>query len=142
MSLNKLIRGSHNQMTSKTFEIFAKSLDADNLYVDENCIITNKDKSERMNFVFESKKEPNSVFINKDDDQCDFQTLDNLLPYLENIDREETETGVTRINGDVISENVIVKTDTGEELNLKDYIDDRINYVLANVGGKVDTLLG
>lgn len=126
MSLNKFVKNRKNDhhITSKILDITCKSLDTDEIFVDEKLIISNKTKNETLDFIYDTKGVPGSIFINKNGVSCDFVS------------------GITIENdGDLVCDNVVVKVE-GENINLKDYIDDRIGFVLASVGGTVSTLTG
>ena len=126
MSLNKFVKNnkSTDHITAKILDITCKSLDTDHIYVDEKMLVTNKSKDESIDFIYTSKGQPGSIFINKDGENCDFVseiTIEN--------------------DGDLLCNNLIIKIE-GENINLKEYIDDRIGFVLASVGGTVNTLTG
>jgi len=125
MSLNKFVknRKDDHKTTSKIFDISCKSVDTDDIFVDEKLIVTNKAKDEQIDFIYTTKGQPGSLFVNKDGNTCDF--VDGIT--IEN-------------DGDIVCENVIVKDSEDNRVNLKEYIDDRINFVIASVGGTVNTL--
>ena len=122
--------------TSRLFEFYGKTLDVDTAYIDEKLEVTNKDKDEKLDFVYDSKKTPGSFFINKDGEKCDFETKNGLFPELQNIVKEETIENETRISGKLIVENFVLADGT----DLKTYIDDRIQFILNSIGGTVTTL--
>ena len=127
MSLNKFVKNNKNDhhVTSKILDITCKSVDTDQIFVDEKLIITNKNKDQEIDFVYANKGQPGSLFVNKDGISCDF--IDGII--IEN-------------DGDIVCENVIIKDTDDNRINLKAYIDDRINFVIASVGGTVNTLTG
>ena len=135
--LNHFVKNGRNAgRTNKYIEIQSKGLDTDYLNVFENAFIYNKDRNEHIDFVYNSKGENGSIFINNDGVNCDFITKDNLFPELQNIDKDNTDDNKTEFKGQLVAEDFILKDGT----NLKDYIDQQIAIVYASVGGTLNTL--
>lgn len=137
MSLHYFLNTSGTrQQTSRLFEFYGKTLDVDTAYIDERLTLTNKDKTESINFIYDNKGDNGSFFINKDGDNCDFQSKEQMFPELQNIDKAETIENETIFRGKLIVDDFVLRDGT----NLKDYIDQQIAQVYASVGGTVNTL--
>lgn len=135
--MNHFIKNGRNVgRTSKYMEIQSKGLDTDYLNVFENAFIYNKERDEHIDFVYNSKGENGSIFINNDGVNCDFISKDNLFPELQNLNTETTTADNTDFKGQLVADDFILRDGT----NLKDYIDQQIAIVYASVGGTLNTL--
>lgn len=137
MSLHYFINTSDTrQQTSRLFEFYGKTLDVDTAYIDEKLEVTSKDKTEKINFIYESKGEDGSFFINKDGETCNFESKENMFPELQNLDKENTDETQTLFRGKLIVDDFVLRDGT----NLKTYIDQQIQLIYNSIGGQVQTL--
>lgn len=135
--MNHLVKNGRNAgRTNQYIEIQAKGVDTEYLNVFQNAFIHNKERTENIDFVFDSKGHAGDIFINKDNTTCDFISKNNLFPELNNLDKERTEENKTDFNGQLVADDFILR----DGKNLKEYIDEQIQQVYNTLGGTVNTL--
>lgn len=123
---------SASQFNSNEFD--CEKISTNHITVKSSLNVYDKHRAQYLDFNFKSKGEPGNVFINENNLSTTFVNVNSLLPHLDNIDKNSNDVQTT-FNQDIFCKNIIV-----ENLNLKTYIDQRIEFILSTLGEKINYL--
>lgn len=126
---------TYSKQDTQTKDIEADTIEVQKLEIVDECIIWNNAQTNFIDLKFDSKGEPGHVYINKNNNHCSFEKVQNLIPEIKHISTDENKPYETYVAGDFHANNVLI-----DGVNIKTYIDKKFEYILSNIGGQLNSL--